>query len=53
VPDGVVSSELVPRLLALSDDKELQRELSKNISALAIKDADARIAREIIKLINK
>ncbi len=53
VPDAVVSSALLPRLLSLADNQELQHQLSRNISALAIKDADRRIAREIIKLINK
>jgi UDP-N-acetylglucosamine--N-acetylmuramyl-(pentapeptide) pyrophosphoryl-undecaprenol N-acetylglucosamine transferase len=53
VADAAASAELVPRLLSLCDDAGLQQQLSKNISALAIKDADERIARQIIKLINK
>lgn len=52
VKDSEALHKLVPTLLQLCADKQLQRELSSNIAALAITDADARIAAEIINTIN-
>ncbi len=51
VKDSEVMEKLVFKTLELSKDNEKQEELKKNISALAIKDADMKIAEEVIKSI--
>jgi UDP-N-acetylglucosamine--N-acetylmuramyl-(pentapeptide) pyrophosphoryl-undecaprenol N-acetylglucosamine transferase len=50
VPDKDARGELVTRLLQLARDPALQQKLKTNIARLAIRDADERIAREILKL---
>ncbi|HEN21315.1 MAG TPA: undecaprenyldiphospho-muramoylpentapeptide beta-N-acetylglucosaminyltransferase [Desulfobacteraceae bacterium] len=43
---------LAGTIIELINDKEKCRELSENISSMAIKDSDILIAKEILKLIN-
>jgi len=52
VKDSEAIEKLVPVLLKLCSDRNMQQSLSSNIAKLAITDADARIAAEIIKVIN-
>ncbi|MBN1133030.1 MAG: undecaprenyldiphospho-muramoylpentapeptide beta-N-acetylglucosaminyltransferase [Bacteroidales bacterium] len=51
IPDNLAEKYLVGKLLDLLDNPELMKELSVNISKLAIPDSAERIANEIIKLI--
>jgi UDP-N-acetylglucosamine--N-acetylmuramyl-(pentapeptide) pyrophosphoryl-undecaprenol N-acetylglucosamine transferase len=53
VPDAEARTRLVDVLLELAADQELQRKLKEHISALAIPDADERIAREVLQQINR
>ncbi|MGH2642620.1 MAG: undecaprenyldiphospho-muramoylpentapeptide beta-N-acetylglucosaminyltransferase [Chitinophagaceae bacterium] len=43
--------DLVPKTIELFENKELQKVLSDNIKKLAIKNADEKIAAEILKLL--
>lgn len=52
VKDNEVMQKLVFMTIELSMDKAKQDELKKNISALATKDADMKIAEEVLKSIN-
>lgn len=52
VKDSEAIDQLIPTLLQLSANKELQQQLGSNIAKLAITDADARIAAEIVRTIN-
>jgi len=52
VKDSDAKAELIPKLKSLLRDKELQELMSKNLKAMAIKDADERIATKIIELAN-
>jgi len=49
VKDSEVMQKLVFMTIELSMDEGKQAELEKNISALAIKDADKKIAEEVLK----
>ena len=49
VKDSEVSEKVVPRIIELAKDESKQTELKKNIGALALIDADKRIADEILK----
>jgi len=51
IKDSEVKEKLVPALIALAKDVLKQNELKKNIGRLGIKDADRKIAAEIMKLI--
>jgi UDP-N-acetylglucosamine--N-acetylmuramyl-(pentapeptide) pyrophosphoryl-undecaprenol N-acetylglucosamine transferase len=51
VKDTEVKEKLVFMTIELAKDKGKQEELKTNISKLAIKDADMKIAEEILKLI--
>lgn len=51
VKDSDAMKQLVLKTIELSRNKGKQEELKKNISALAITDADKRIAEEILKSI--
>jgi UDP-N-acetylglucosamine--N-acetylmuramyl-(pentapeptide) pyrophosphoryl-undecaprenol N-acetylglucosamine transferase len=51
VKDSEAKRKLVPAIIELVKDESKQKELSSNIGKLAITDADARIAEEILKLI--
>jgi len=51
VKDNEVMQKLVFMAIELSMDGSKQEELKKNIAALAIKDADMKIAEEILKIV--
>ena len=53
LPDKEVSHKLVQEALSLVNDDSRKERLSKNILKLAERDADMRIAREVIKLFVK
>ena len=53
VKDGEANEKLVDTVIALANQPEQQAQLAKNIAALAITDADERIATEILKTIGK
>jgi UDP-N-acetylglucosamine--N-acetylmuramyl-(pentapeptide) pyrophosphoryl-undecaprenol N-acetylglucosamine transferase len=52
VKDSEAMKKLVFMIKELSMDESKQNEMRKNISALAIKDADKKIAEEILKNIS-
>jgi UDP-N-acetylglucosamine--N-acetylmuramyl-(pentapeptide) pyrophosphoryl-undecaprenol N-acetylglucosamine transferase len=49
VKDSEAKQKLVPMIIDLAKDENKQNELKKNIAALAITDADQKIAEEILK----
>lgn len=49
IKDSEANDKLVSTTIAIAKDEALQRELSENISKLAITNADEVIAREILK----
>ncbi|HVT86776.1 MAG TPA: undecaprenyldiphospho-muramoylpentapeptide beta-N-acetylglucosaminyltransferase [Chitinophagaceae bacterium] len=49
VKDSEAKEKLVPMIIDLAKDESKQNELKKNIAALAITDADQKIAEEILK----
>lgn len=49
VKDSEAKEKLVPMIIDLAKDENRQNELKKNIAALAITDADQKIAEEILK----
>lgn len=49
VKDNEVKEKLAPMIIELANDEQRRNELKKNISALAVADADQRIAEEILK----
>jgi UDP-N-acetylglucosamine--N-acetylmuramyl-(pentapeptide) pyrophosphoryl-undecaprenol N-acetylglucosamine transferase len=49
VKDSEAQAKLFGAITALAFDTEKQAEFKKNISALAVRDADVRIAKEILK----
>ena len=51
VKDSETKEKLVPMIIELAKDDAKQSELKRHISELAIKNADERIAEEIIKLL--
>jgi UDP-N-acetylglucosamine--N-acetylmuramyl-(pentapeptide) pyrophosphoryl-undecaprenol N-acetylglucosamine transferase len=51
LPDNMIMKNIVNEAVSLVNDKERGKLLSANISNLAEKDADIRIAQEVIKLI--
>jgi UDP-N-acetylglucosamine--N-acetylmuramyl-(pentapeptide) pyrophosphoryl-undecaprenol N-acetylglucosamine transferase len=51
IPDAKVSDELTNTILNLLNNEPEMALLSKNIKALAIGDADGRIAEEVIELV--
>lgn len=53
VKDSEAKEKLVAALIALTNDERRQDELTKNISALGVADADEKIADEILKTINR
>jgi UDP-N-acetylglucosamine:LPS N-acetylglucosamine transferase len=50
VSDSEVSELLLKEVLRLVSDKEEREKLSRNIAMMAERDADVRIASELIKL---
>jgi UDP-N-acetylglucosamine--N-acetylmuramyl-(pentapeptide) pyrophosphoryl-undecaprenol N-acetylglucosamine transferase len=53
VKNAEAINELVPRLKALIQDTDTQKNMSANLEQLAIKDADVRIANKVIELAGK
>ncbi len=53
VPDYRAVGELVPKTLGLLSDSDHRRMLSKNIRQMADRDADIKIAGDILELIKK
>ena len=51
VKDSEAGEKLVPMVIELSKNERKQEELKKNISALAITNADEIVAREVLKVI--
>ena len=51
IKDDEALDKLVPMAIQLAKDETRQLEMKKNISALAVSDADKRIAEEILKLV--
>lgn len=49
VTDNEALDKVVPMIIELSKDENKQNELKKNIGALAVTDADKKIANEILK----
>lgn len=49
VKDSEAGEKLVPMIIELSKNESKQEELKKNISALAITNADMKIAEEVLK----
>jgi UDP-N-acetylglucosamine--N-acetylmuramyl-(pentapeptide) pyrophosphoryl-undecaprenol N-acetylglucosamine transferase len=52
VPDNQVYKKIVDEAVALVADPEKRKTLSVNISKMADRDADIKIAKEVMKLIN-
>lgn len=53
VKDSEAKDKIVSAVVALANDEAKQAELKQNISALAVTDADKKVAEEILKAINK
>jgi len=53
IPDSLVGKRLIVEAVKLVADREKRRTLSENIKKLAERDADVRIAGEVLKLIRK
>ena len=51
VKDGEAKEKIVDAILALANDEQQQAELKNNIAALAVTDADKRVAEVILKTI--
>jgi len=52
IPDAEADERLVPAVVELAANAELQQELSEHISSLAITNADEVIAQTILKAVN-
>lgn len=52
IPDSDAGEKLVATIIALAQDEEKEVTLKTNISKLAFRDADMRVASEILKSIN-
>ncbi len=53
VKDSEVKEKLLPAIIELNKDVELQNELERNINKYAVYDADEQVAKEIIKCLKK
>jgi len=53
INDSAALDQLVLSVIALSKNEKKQQELKKNISGLAVKNADEVIAKEILKALDK
>ena len=51
IKDSEAGEKVIAAILALANDEEEQEALKKNISALAVTDADVKIAEEILKVL--
>lgn len=52
VKDSEAKEQVVPAIIDMANNEQMQQELTKNISALGVTDADKRVAAEILKTIN-
>ncbi|MBW4891290.1 undecaprenyldiphospho-muramoylpentapeptide beta-N-acetylglucosaminyltransferase [Mucilaginibacter sp. HMF5004] len=52
IPDRDAEAKLIDKALELLNDKDKQKELSKNIGKLAMPNADEVIAKEVIQITN-
>lgn len=52
VKDAEAKEKLVATVIALSEDEAQQQALKENIGKLAVTDADVRVAKEILSVIN-
>jgi UDP-N-acetylglucosamine--N-acetylmuramyl-(pentapeptide) pyrophosphoryl-undecaprenol N-acetylglucosamine transferase len=52
IPDAETREKLVASIVALANDETVQQTFKTNISKLAFRDADIRVATEVLKLIN-
>jgi UDP-N-acetylglucosamine--N-acetylmuramyl-(pentapeptide) pyrophosphoryl-undecaprenol N-acetylglucosamine transferase len=50
VKDSEARVELIKKTITLLHDSEMQKTMSENLRAMAIKDADERIARKVIEI---
>ena len=53
VKDEMVNARLFTEITSLAKDEAKQKELSNNIAAFAVKNADKKIAEEILKSIGE
>ena len=53
VKDEMVKARLFAEITSLAKDKNKQEKLSNNISAFAVKNADKKIAEQILKNIGE
>jgi UDP-N-acetylglucosamine--N-acetylmuramyl-(pentapeptide) pyrophosphoryl-undecaprenol N-acetylglucosamine transferase len=53
VKDSEAKERLIPTVISLVKDKDLQQQLKENIGRLAVTDAADRIAKEILKEIQQ
>ena len=53
VPDDMAAEKLVPEALGLLSEPDRRRILSRNIKQMAYRDADMKIAGDILELMNK
>lgn len=53
IPDNEAGKKLVPMIIELAKDEDRQLKLKENISALAFTDADQRVAKEILKVLEQ
>lgn len=53
VKDEMVKARLFDEIISLAKDEDKQKKLSENIAAFAVKDADKKIAEEILKNIGE
>ncbi len=53
VKDEMVNARLFSEITSLAKDESKQKKLSDNIAAFAVKDADKKIAKEILKSISE
>jgi UDP-N-acetylglucosamine--N-acetylmuramyl-(pentapeptide) pyrophosphoryl-undecaprenol N-acetylglucosamine transferase len=51
IKDADALQQLVPSVLELAGNEQLQQDLKENIGKLAITDADEKVAKEILKII--
>lgn len=53
VKDSEASERIVPLVISLAQDEARQEEMKRQISALAVTDADERVARDVLTTIQK
>lgn len=53
IKDADALQQLVPTVLELAGNEQLQQELKENIGKLAVRDADEKVAKGILKLVGR